>query len=90
MFIMLKKGCEKINNYIKELEAKRKEILDAQKDTAENIHLPSAAEIREEADILFDGSQIIELMYDVTDHYEADRPLILEQSTDFIIKETEN
>ena len=39
------KGKEKVKAYIKELEAKRKEILDAGKDTADDTYIPTLEDI---------------------------------------------
>ena len=82
-----KAGKEKTEAYIAELKAKRKEILDAGKDTADETSLPTIS------DILFD----IEFMgleedgktywntFGVTDHYDADSALFLEKYVDFIM-----
>lgn len=90
MIVLTQQGKEHIQTYIEELKAKRKEILDAKKDTAYNTNLPS------ENDILSDMSWVIEESDDgnylnnwgVTDNYDGDYPLFLELGKDFIIKET--
>lgn len=87
-------GIEKVKAYIKELEAKRKEILDAGKDTAEDTNLPTIADI--ESDIFqFIGMDGIEGEYcngwGVTDNYNCDYPLCLHIGEDFIkAREIEN
>ena len=71
------------------IKAKRKEILDAKKDTAYNTNLPN------ENNILSDMSLVIEESddgnylnnWEVTDNYDGDYPLFLESEKDFIVKE---
>ena len=48
------KGKEKVKAYIKELEAKRKEILDAGKDTADDTYIPTLEDILDDASYWFD------------------------------------
>ena len=70
--------------YIADLEAKRKELLDAGKDTADDTFLPTVDEI--EADIDFIGVDSNNEYYNgwaVTDHYDADYPLLLKVGRDF-------
>lgn len=89
MIVLTRQGKDRIQTYIEELKAKRKEILDAKKDTAYNTNLPS------ENDILSDMSWVIEESdegnylnnWGVTDNYNGDYPLLLESGKDFIIKE---
>lgn len=77
-------GREKVRAYIIELEAKRKEILDAYKDTAIDTILPSENDILN--DIAFSE---YDNMYDegwyVTDHYTADNSLVLYKGDDYHI-----
>ena len=89
VIILTPQGKEHIQTYIEELKTKRKEILDAKKDTAYNTNLPN------ENDILSDMSWVIEESDDgnylnnwgVTDNYDGDYPLFLESEKDFIVKE---
>lgn len=78
-------GRKKCNAYIEELKAKRKEILDAGKDTADDTELPTIDYIC--SDIAFEEENG-EYYYNwgVTDHYEGDYPLFLELEKDFIVK----
>lgn len=83
---MTKTGHQKCHNYISELKAKQKEILDAGLDTAEETFVDYTPEeifadllgfgIDEDGDI-YNG-------YGVTDHYDADSPLGLRLGEDFI------
>lgn len=77
-------GKRMVANYIRELTAKRKEILDAGKDTADETTLPTVEEI--EQDINFvgidsDGEYVNG--WGVTDNYDADTPLLLKIGRDF-------
>ncbi len=77
-------GIQKANSYINELIAKRKEILDAGKDTADDTPIPSIEDI--ESDINFQGIDDEGKYYNgwgVTDNYDADRPLCLIIGEDF-------
>ena len=75
--------------YIHECESKRKEILDAGKDTADDTVLPTLEDII--ADIEFigedDDDEYIN-SWGVTDNYNSDRPLCLKRNTDFVKEET--
>lgn len=76
MIRLTKLGKTEVNTYICEAEAKRKEILDAKKDTADDTNLPDVD------DILMDIAQFEENGeycngWGVTDHYDADYPLYL-------------
>ena len=88
MYLLTKEGERRANEYIRELEAKRKEILDAGKDTAEDTHLPGKDDIL--SDIAFtgidwddpDGPCYVN-GWGVTDNYDADYPLRLNLGRDF-------
>ena len=77
-----KKTCE---NYIAEIIAKRKEILDAGKDTAEDTNIPKVKDI--EDDLNFFGVDEDGEYYNtfgVTDHEDADRAILLVLDKDFV------
>lgn len=88
MFVFTETGRKKAEQYIRELKAKRKEILDAGKDTADDTVIPSPEDIL--ADIEFIGMDD-ELEYynswGVTDNYDADVPIALTYGADFVEKE---
>ena len=72
------KGKEKVKAYIKELEAKRKEILDAGKDTADDTYIPTLEDILDDASDWFDvknGEYFNS--WGVTDNYDADNAICL-------------
>ncbi len=79
-------GIKKAEQYIAELKAKRKEILDASKDTIdETQHVVDIKGI--EDDINFGGvdedGEYLNNWY-VTDHYDTDYPICLKLGIDFI------
>lgn len=86
MYILTEKGKQEVKHFIRECEAKRKEILDAKLDTADDTELPT------EEDILADLNCGIGLDEDmdyyngwgVTDNYNADNCCILRYKTDFV------
>ncbi len=84
-YSLTKYGKAMVDVYLSELKAKRKEILDAGKDTAEETNLPTAEEIV--SDIEFIGLDEEDDYYNcwaVTDHYSADYPLLLKRGRHFI------
>lgn len=87
-------GEKIVSQYISELTAKRKEILDAGKDTADETNLPSPDDIV--TDIEFVGinwddpdGPCYYNGWPVTDNYEADYPILLKLGRDFQEKEEE-
>lgn len=88
MYKFTEKGLEKVRGFIAECEAKRKEILDASKDTADETNLPTEEAILD--DLEFTGIDEDGEYYNgwgVTDHYDSDGPLSLTLGTDFVTKE---
>ena len=86
MYVLTEHGRETVAWFIRECAAKRKEILDAGKDTADETHLP------DEADILADINEGVGVDEDgdyfngwgVTDHYDSDAVLGLSLGTDLM------
>lgn len=77
------KGMRNIEMYIAELQAKRKEILDAGKDTADETNLPTVSDIFIDAmDFGFDENGDAYNGWGVTDNYDADRPVLLKLGRD--------
>lgn len=75
-------GKAEVNTYIREAEAKQKEILDARIDTADDTWLP------DESDILMDIEHFEEdgeycNGWGVTDNYNADYPLYLKRGVHY-------
>lgn len=81
------KGKEKAEAYIKELEAKRKEILDAGKDTADETTLPTIEDILDDANSFgLDQNGEYFNSWGVTDNYDADNAICLTLGEDIEIK----
>lgn len=94
MYVLTKEGKDRVRGYIRELRAKRKEILDAGKDTAEETKIPTEEDIL--SDISFMGINWSDpdgpCYYNgwgVTDNHEADYPILLKLGRDLIITEDE-
>ena len=91
-FKLTKHGKRVVESYIRELEAKRKEILDAGKDTADETELPTAEDIL--SDVSFTGINWDDsdgpCYYNgwaVTDHYDSDLPILLKLGRDLFIED---
>ncbi len=83
MFYLTELGKQEVDTYIREAKAKRKEILDAGIDTAEETQLP------DEDDILMDIAHFEEdgeycNGWGVTDNYDADYPLYLKRGVHYV------
>ncbi len=88
MYKFTEKGLEKVRGFIAECEAKRKEILDAGKDTADETNLPTEEAILD--DLEFTGIDEDGEYYNgwgVTNHYDSDGPLSLTLGNDFVMEE---
>ena len=80
--ILTKIGERKVKEYIEELKAKRKEILDARLDTANETKLPTIEDIL--SDIYsFEEDNEYYNNWGVTDNYDADLPIWLEENIDY-------
>lgn len=85
MILFKENGIHLIFNYIKGLEAKRKEILDAGLDSASETELPTIDDIKDDIEFTgIDSDGVYCNSWGVTDHYNADYPLALRQNEDFI------
>lgn len=91
-YVLTEKGKENVRSYIRELEAKRKEILDAGKDTADETAIPTAEDIL--SDVSFMGinwgdpdGPCYYNGWRVTDNHEADAPILLKLGRDLIIED---
>ncbi len=82
-YVLTDKVKERVSGFIRECEAKRKEILDAKLDTAENTVIPTVSDIEEDI-LLFgvDEDGFYLNCWGVTDHYDSDC-LALECGVDF-------
>ena len=92
MYTLTEAGRKKVEIFIRECEAKRKEILDAKIDTADDTKLPTVEDIVADLngidlDIDIDGSAEYYNGWGVTDSYDSDYPLSLELGIDFVKEE---
>lgn len=83
-------GEEKIYEFIRECKAKRKEILDAGKDTADETTLPTVKDILDDINegVGIDEDGYYYNSWGVTDNYNSDTPCSLYYGIDFV-KENE-
>lgn len=85
MYKLTNNGIEKCKNFISECKAKRKDILDAELDTAEDTILPTIADIESDVNAFGvdeDGDYFN--YFGVTDTYNSDYPISLTLGVDFI------
>lgn len=75
-------GEHKVKFYIKTLESKRKEILDAGKDTANETKLPTIEDIITDIEAFEENREYLN-NWGVTDNYDNDFSLWLERGEDY-------
>lgn len=75
-------GEDKVKFYIKTLELKRKEILDAGKDTADETKLPTIEDIIADIEAFEENGEYLN-NWGVADNYDNDFPLWLERGEDY-------
>lgn len=75
-------GTEKVNAYINELVAKRKEIIDAGLDTADETALPDADAILDDIESFEENGEYWNC-WGVTDNYDSDGPINLVRGDDY-------
>lgn len=85
-------GLQKVNIFIAECQAKRKEILDAGKDTADDTTLPTVEDIISDLSFMELDPENNDYYnaWGVTDNYDSDDALHLEFIKDFIDAEEKN
>ena len=82
-YVLTKTGIRKAKAYIAELKTKRKEILDASKDTCEETELPDVEAIESDLNFFAENGEYLN-GWGVTDHYESDYPLCLQEGDDYV------
>lgn len=87
MYALTQNGRREVKRYLSELAAKRKEILDAGIDTADDTNLPTEKDILCDIETFIDEDGRYYNGWGVTDHYDADQPLSLIFGVDFVEKE---
>ena len=75
-------GMKKVNAYIDELVAKRKEIIDAGLDTADETVIPDADAILDDIEAFEENGEYLNC-WGVTDNYNSDYPLNLARGDDY-------
>jgi len=89
-YILTENGLENIQCFIKNLQAKRKEILDAGQDTADDTNLPDVEDIFTDAvENGFDEDGESYNCWGVTDNYDSDGPVVLKLGKDVILDDAE-
>ena len=81
--ILTQNGKEEVQRYIRECEAKRKEIIDAGIDTANETELPTESDIISDIDEFVDADGDYYNCWGVTDNHNADNNLCLQDGIDF-------
>ena len=84
MCILTKHGIETIEFFLKECEAKRKEILDARIDTCNDINIPTIDDVISDIEESIDEEGYYYSCWGVTDNYDSDN-LCLKKGRDFKI-----
>jgi len=80
-------GKDEVDYYLKECEAKRKEILNAMRDSGDNTTLPDIETILFDIAHFIDDNREYCNGWGVTDHYDADYPLYLKEGVHFVENE---
>jgi len=75
-------GLKKVNAYIDELVAKRKEIMDARLDTAYETTLPNVEAIIDDIEAFEENGEYWNC-WGVTDNYDSDGPINLVRGDDY-------
>lgn len=85
-YVLTSSGEEKIEQFIAECSAKRKEILDAGIDTADETNIPTKEDIVIElnSEEMLDEKGNYVSKWGVTDNYDSDYPIELSVNEDFV------
>ena len=75
-------GLMKVNAYINELVAKKKEIMDAGLDTADETVIPDADAILDDVEAFEENGEYWNC-WGVTDNYDSDGPINLVRGDDY-------
>lgn len=84
MYKLTEQGIKECERFIAECNAKRKEILDAKIDTANDITLLTIEAIESDIEVFIDEDGEYCNCWGVTDNYSSDYPVCLELGKDFI------
>lgn len=84
MYKLIEQGIKECERFIAECNAKRKEILDAGIDTADDTILPTLEGIESDIAEFIDGDGDYYNCWGVTDNYSSDFPLCLTLGVHFV------
>ena len=84
MYKLTELGIKECERFIAECIAKRKEIIDAGIDTADDTILPTTKDIESEIEIFIDGDGEYYNFWGVTDNYNSDYAICLKLEIDFM------
>lgn len=92
MYELTKEGKRKVEEYIRDLETQRNEILNEGLDTADDTYLPTVEDIESDLnfidiDVDVDGSGEYYNSWGITDNYDSNYPLSLILRRDFVKEE---
>lgn len=92
MYELTKEGKRKVEEYIRDLETQRNEILNEGLDTADDTYLPTVEDIESDLnfidiDVDVDGSGEYYNSWGITDNYDSNYPLSLILGRDFVKEE---
>lgn len=89
MYKLTKQGIKKCERFIIECNIKRKDILDAKIDTADNTTLPTIEDIESDIGAFIDEDGEYYNNWGVTDNYDSDFPICLILGVDFKVAKYE-
>lgn len=84
MYKLTELGIKECERFIAECIAKRKEIIDAGIDTADDTILPTTKDIESEIEIFIDEDGEYYNFWGVTDNYNSDYAICLKLGIDFM------
>ena len=84
MYKLTELGIKECERFIAECVAKRKEIIDAGIDTADDTILPTTKDIESEIEIFIDEDGEYYNFWGVTDNYNSDYAICLKLGIDFM------
>lgn len=80
---LTEKGLKKTKQYLNELVAYRKEILDAKLDTADDTPIPTVEDIESDIEMFEEDNEYFNC-WGVTDEISTDTPLCLKYKEDYL------
>lgn len=86
MYTLTERGIKECERFIAECTAKRKEILDARIDTADDTRLPTLEDIESDIEEFIDEDGDYYNCWGVTDGYSSDYPICLTLGVHFVKK----